>query len=168
MRGWLITACLLMAICVSIGSLGLVGMNAPADVPLNEPGTSFQWSLFTPNPLQAHFYGTTMICEPAFTSNGEVEERRTDLTIKSRGMDLVFSRTYRTQLNYNGPIGHKWDHSFNIRALGVYDDTQDSQMSMIGLSMATALKSSFSEQILCPGRFHRTICRPSLKVLPQA
>jgi hypothetical protein len=30
-------------------------------------------------------------------------------------MDLVFQRSYRSQLDYNGPLGHRWTHSYDWR-----------------------------------------------------
>ncbi len=49
-------------------------------------------------------------------SSGEKRLDRVDLRIAGRGqVDFVLSRRYRSQLGYDGPMGHGWDFSYNER-----------------------------------------------------
>ncbi|NJL26592.1 MAG: hypothetical protein HC897_01300 [Thermoanaerobaculia bacterium] len=46
--------------------------------------------------------------------SGEMSLTETDLVLKSRGIDFVFTRTYRSQTLGNGPLGPGWDHGYNL------------------------------------------------------
>ncbi|MBL4659360.1 MAG: hypothetical protein JKY19_03320 [Alcanivoracaceae bacterium] len=55
-------------------------------------------------------------------SSGEVWLDRTDLIIPGRGqIQFEFTRRYRSQLNYEGPMGYGWDFKYNER-LKILDD----------------------------------------------
>lgn len=46
--------------------------------------------------------------------SGQFVHREVDLRIKGRGFDFVFSRTYKNQVIYSGPLGANWDHNYNL------------------------------------------------------
>ncbi|MFH1022185.1 MAG: RHS repeat-associated core domain-containing protein [Planctomycetota bacterium] len=51
-----------------------------------------------------------------FLHNGEFVLSGTDLVVGSaRGPGFAFFRTYRSQINYNGPLGWGWDFTLNAR-----------------------------------------------------
>ncbi|UXI70357.1 DUF6531 domain-containing protein [Tahibacter amnicola] len=53
--------------------------------------------------------------DPVILSTGELRASVTDLSIKGRGFDFQFTRTYRSKYEYNGPVGHGWNHNHNER-----------------------------------------------------
>ncbi|MFH0888318.1 MAG: RHS repeat-associated core domain-containing protein [Planctomycetota bacterium] len=55
--------------------------------------------------------------EPFFTHNGELNMNVTDLTIPGRGMPFQFTRTYRSQIDFNGTLGYGWDFNYNERLI---------------------------------------------------
>lgn len=58
--------------------------------------------------------GTCKYGKSVYLHSGEEVYTQTDLQIPGRaGMDFVMERTYRSRLNYNGPLGHGWNFSFN-------------------------------------------------------
>lgn len=46
---------------------------------------------------------------------GELTVSSTDLALRGRGLDWALSRTYRSQVAYDGPMGRNWEGSFNAR-----------------------------------------------------
>jgi len=50
-----------------------------------------------------------------FLHNGAAHLERTDLTIPGRGLDWHFTRAYRSDVSFDGPLGHNWDHNYNRR-----------------------------------------------------
>jgi RHS repeat-associated protein len=52
--------------------------------------------------------------EPVNTGNGSYYYQHLDLTIPSRGLPLVFQRSYNSLDSYSGPLGANWTHSFNV------------------------------------------------------
>ena len=62
------------------------------------------------------FLGSIMLQGPCEieAGTGEEIEQVTDLTIPGRGFDFSFTRTYRSQITFNGPIGHNWDYNYLI------------------------------------------------------
>lgn len=55
--------------------------------------------------------------DPVNLARGEYEHRKVDLAINGAGLDLTFSRTYRSTALANGPFGPGWDHSLNLTLL---------------------------------------------------
>ena len=51
--------------------------------------------------------------------NGEFTERATDLVIPGRGLDWEFTRSYRSGITFDGPMGQNWDFSDNRRLVAV-------------------------------------------------
>jgi len=66
--------------------------------------------------------------DPFFPGSGEVVVEKTDLEVPSRGMAFSFTRAYRSMVDYNGPLGAKWDHSYNKR--GVQGDENSLSLFM--------------------------------------
>jgi len=50
-----------------------------------------------------------------FLHNGELIQRAVDLAIPGRGFHWTMDRTYRSGLNFEGPLGHNWEFSYNRR-----------------------------------------------------
>ena len=47
-------------------------------------------------------------------STGEVQLDETDLVIPGVGLDFAWVRTYRSRTGGTTPMGHNWDHSYNL------------------------------------------------------
>ena len=55
------------------------------------------------------------ISQPSiFAHNGEYITSQTDLVIKGRGFDFVWTRTSRSQVMYMGPYGANWTTNYNL------------------------------------------------------
>ena len=54
------------------------------------------------------------LAEPVMMFNGQFVHESEDIRINGPGIDFVFKRTYKNQVNYNGPLGFNWDHSYNL------------------------------------------------------
>ncbi len=52
--------------------------------------------------------------EPVFMDTGEYVMQVTDLTIPGRGFDFSFTRSYRSKIRFDGPLGHNWDFNYNV------------------------------------------------------
>ena len=52
--------------------------------------------------------------DPVYLFSGEFYESFEDLHIKGRGMDFVWTRTYRSKIGPNTAQGNGWDFSYNI------------------------------------------------------
>ena len=59
--------------------------------------------------------------DPVIPYTGELMQVETDLSIRGRGFDFAFTRTYRSRRQYSGPIGYGWSHNYDCR-LTVADD----------------------------------------------
>src|SRR5690349_10470867 len=60
--------------------------------------------------------------DPIMMFNGQFIQEATDLEINGAGIDFSFRRTYKNQANFDGPLGARWDHAYNLR-LRVVGDT---------------------------------------------
>lgn len=56
-------------------------------------------------------FGDQMDVSPV---NGNVHVGGVDFQINGRGMPVSFSRSYNSQLAYDGPMGYGWTHSYNL------------------------------------------------------
>jgi RHS repeat-associated protein len=58
--------------------------------------------------------------DPIEMFSGQFLQEATDLVINGAGMDFAFRRSYKSQAVYNGPLGTRWDHVYNLylRQLG--------------------------------------------------
>ncbi len=57
-----------------------------------------------------------------FLHTGEFFLTATDLAIPGRHLDWSFQRTYRSQVDYDGPLGHNWDFMLNARLIPLGTD----------------------------------------------
>ena len=66
---------------------------------------------------------TTHAADPVNMLTGNMFHIERDLTIKGRGLPLVFERTYNSREPEDGPLGFGWTHSFNhvLTGYGVED-----------------------------------------------
>jgi RHS repeat-associated protein len=60
------------------------------------------------NPTQA------LVGEPVNTANGNYTYARSDLSISTRSLPLVFSRSYNSSYPTDGPLGFGWTFSYNV------------------------------------------------------
>jgi RHS repeat-associated protein len=61
---------------------------------------------------------TPSTTDPVSTVTGNNYHDETDFTIKGRGLDLAFTRTYNSapsSTNHTGPLGYGWTHSYNMK-----------------------------------------------------
>lgn len=63
--------------------------------------------------------------DPITLHNGEFVLQETDLKIPGRGFDWTLSRTYKSRITYDGPLGHNWDFNYNSRLIEITEDNQD-------------------------------------------
>jgi len=49
--------------------------------------------------------------------SGEFADSVIDLSLKGIGLNFTLTRTYKSQIDYNGPLGHNWDHIYNKRLI---------------------------------------------------
>ena len=52
------------------------------------------------------------VADPVHLHSGEFYLNATDLSIAGRGFPYQFTRTYRSQLEYDGPLGYGWQHNY--------------------------------------------------------
>ena len=52
--------------------------------------------------------------DPVQLFDGDFRYSTVDFHINGAGIDFVFARTYSQLTNYTGPMGEKWDHSYNL------------------------------------------------------
>ncbi len=79
---------------------------------------SLQWSTMErtgTRDLPIASSGNQKAGDPVYPSNGELRIHKTDLSVPAVGMPFAFDRMYKSGLTYNGPLGHRWDSSFNMR-----------------------------------------------------
>jgi RHS repeat-associated protein len=55
--------------------------------------------------------------DPVNPWNGEFVINEPDLELPGYGVPFTFVRTYRSRVDYDGPLGFGWDHSYNRRLL---------------------------------------------------
>ena len=56
------------------------------------------------------------------SDDGEIILNRVDLVIPGRGLDFIWSRTYRSRRGNSSPLGTGWDYSCNLRLHGRGND----------------------------------------------
>jgi RHS repeat-associated protein len=52
--------------------------------------------------------------DPVIMFSGQFIHEVTDITINGAGIDFLFTRTYKNQVPFNGPLGFNWTHNFHI------------------------------------------------------
>jgi hypothetical protein len=63
--------------------------------------------------------GTPENGEPVNPATGEFFIDEVDLTFPGFGVTFSHRRTYRSRIDYEGVLGHGWDHGYNQRLLRV-------------------------------------------------
>ncbi len=53
--------------------------------------------------------------DPIEIGRGEFVHNVSDIVVRGAGIDFDFARCYRSNVNYVGPLGRNWTHSYNIR-----------------------------------------------------
>ncbi|QQR80662.1 MAG: hypothetical protein IPJ69_00385 [Deltaproteobacteria bacterium] len=53
--------------------------------------------------------------DPVLLHSGDFHQMTTDLKIPGIGMDYEFRRTYRSRIQFLGPMGFNWDHNYDKR-----------------------------------------------------
>jgi len=51
--------------------------------------------------------------DPVMSFNGEFVYEARDLTLNGAGIEFAFTRTYKNQQRFPGPLGFNWNHSYN-------------------------------------------------------
>jgi YD repeat-containing protein len=66
--------------------------------------------------VSARSGGGTVTSEPCgiFSATAELQLQETDLVVPGVGLDFAFVRTYRSRTGATTPLGHGWDHSYNL------------------------------------------------------
>ncbi len=62
--------------------------------------------------------------EPVYLFSGEFYDDQTDLRIKGRGLDFIWSRKYRSKIGPSTAQGNGWDFSYNIFIRAVDQDLE--------------------------------------------
>lgn len=57
------------------------------------------------------------------TATGELSDVATDMMVSGRGLDWALTRTYRSEISYDGPLGSGWDFVDNLHLQRVGGDT---------------------------------------------
>lgn len=52
--------------------------------------------------------------DPVQLFDGDFRYTTVDFQLNGAGIDFVFARTYSQLTNYSGPMGERWDHSYNL------------------------------------------------------
>ena len=51
--------------------------------------------------------------DPVMSFNGQLVYETTDLSLNGAGIEFAFTRTYKNQVRFQGPLGVNWNHSYN-------------------------------------------------------
>ena len=95
------------------GEFGAELANAPY-VPMGPYTSNFVRSPVAPaNTAQAEKTGL----DPVNPATGEMVVREIDLTLPGYGVEFQHVRTYRSRVEYDGPLGHGWDFNLNRRLI---------------------------------------------------
>lgn len=54
------------------------------------------------------------LTDPIHLFSGEMYLDIEDLRVRGRGFDFAWTRTYRSKIGFESPMGHGWDHSYNL------------------------------------------------------
>ena len=93
---------------------------------------------------------------------GEVQLDETDLIIPGVGLDFAWVRTYRSRTGHTTPMGHNWDHSYNLfveqdsAGIAVNDGTGRRDVYFAGTNGIYTRNEFFNEGSLSNGTFTLT------------
>jgi RHS repeat-associated protein len=91
-------------------------------------------------------------------NTGELTQHAVDLDIPGRGLDWRFERTYRSGMNYNGPLGNGWDFIQNRR---LFIEADGSAKRMDGLGRADRYVVSGTNYVAPSGYFTKLAKNPN-------
>ena len=87
---------------------------------------------------------TTLAGDPVNLVSGNMYHPERDIHLKGRGgLDLVFERTYNSNVRKDGPLGYGWTHSLN-HYLVFMDDNGDGQTSQVVWMNGSGATNTFS------------------------
>ena len=89
---------------------------------------------------------------PTPTPSGEVYYSVSDLVVPGVGLDFDWTRTYRSRLGTDTPMGVNWDFSYHIRA---QKDSATSVTVFDGAGRADVFTLGAGGMFTCPERFER-------------
>ncbi len=87
------------------------------EIPEEPPGSPVS-SLLMPALMKAKEKANRTKCGSnlrTMPATGELQLEETDLFIPGRGLDFVWTRTYRSRTGINSSMGQNWSHSYDIR-----------------------------------------------------
>lgn len=97
----------------------LPSFSGPVDVfpvdPFDQQGVFPSSLVDAPN--DAHDAAEDTGVDPVNPSTGEFVLERQDLLLPGVGLDFELTRVYRSQREYDGPLGFGWNHNFNQRLI---------------------------------------------------
>ena len=65
---------------------------------------------------------TEAATDPVALFRGEFVHKPVDLQVVAFGLPLTLQRTYRSRVDFDGPLGPAWDHSLNLRLFEADDE----------------------------------------------
>ena len=86
------------------------------------PGIPKYGNLTPKAPEQSSQPSPQDVGDPIFLHSGEFSLSAEDLRIPGRGFDWTFTRTYLSGIQYDGPLGHNWDFTYNRRLVLVTEE----------------------------------------------
>ncbi|MCB0107372.1 MAG: RHS repeat protein, partial [Caldilineaceae bacterium] len=97
------------------------------------------------------------ILDPIYLHNGEFFLMEEDLRIPGRGFDYRFQRTYKSQLSFDGRMGHNWTHNYmqHLAADGL------NIVQVNGNGRRDAYTSSDGVSFTAPAGFYTSLTRNS-------
>jgi hypothetical protein len=98
---------------------------------------------FRPGGEQPADNDPTMTGDPIYTHSGEVVETVVDLTVPARGIPFTWTRRYKSQVSYLGPLGNNWDFSYNEwLTFDDHDGDGDTDVKHVGLNFQSVYTRS--------------------------
>jgi YD repeat-containing protein/parallel beta-helix repeat protein len=105
------------------------------------------------------------VAEPVNTANGNYSYQHTDLSIATRSLPLLFSRSYNSSSPANGPLGFGWTFSYNV---SIAESSLDNSATVIyGDGRAVRFEWSASAYIPPAGTFSSLIKSSGLFTLTE-
>lgn len=97
----------------------------------------------------AEYHGS----DPVNPANGELVVSEVDLSLPGFGVPFSHVRTYRSRVDFNGPLGYGWDHSYNQRLTHVTGPACTGAM-LLSTGRATAIR--FEQALATPSEITYT------------
>ncbi len=83
--------------------------------------------------------------DPVNPATGDFLVYRADLTLPGKAIDFTLSRSYHSRLDYDGPMGHAWDHSYNQRLLPTQSSSCEGELLYMAGNSGTLLFREVSQ-----------------------